>query len=165
MSDPDKNRRDPAAPKGGGWSPAVPEQAGGVPSNRDERSADPGKSSQSSSGDRILGGKSVIVGEVRGLQESLEPGEGETKTLSFLIEQYDAAGNRMPPVAVEFKGGGFSAVFRNGNRGEGKQKPWSSSLSSMARRAIECPRWAFGSRGGRSRAFFETEIEWRSKAS
>ena len=130
MNNPDKSLPDHPSAQAGGWSPAVPEQAGGVPSNRDERSADPGKSSQSSSGDRILGGKSVIVGEVRGLQESLEPGEG--KTLSFLIEQYDAAGNRMPPVSVEFKGGAFSGVLRNGNRVEVQGKWVAGTLQAAS---------------------------------
>jgi hypothetical protein len=72
------------------------------------------------------------VGEVRGLQESLEPGEGETKTLSFLIEQYDAAGNRMPPVAVEFKGGAFSGVLRNGNRVEVQGKWVAGTLQAAS---------------------------------
>lgn len=69
----------------------------------------------------LRGRKSVhlkkVRGEVRNLQERQESGAGDrsTNVRTFVVESYDAAGNRLPPVPVEMRGRGFQGVLSPGD--------------------------------------------------
>jgi hypothetical protein len=61
-----------------------------------------------------------VTGEVRGLQErqELQTTGGITIIWTFLVESYDTAGNRLPTVPVEMRGGSFTGVLNEGHQVE-----------------------------------------------
>lgn len=64
---------------------------------------------------RVLRGD--LVGEVRGLRDRSEPGPGDESwtVLSFRLERYDDAGNRLTPVPVELRGTRFTGALSEGD--------------------------------------------------
>jgi hypothetical protein len=58
-------------------------------------------------------GRAYVVGVARSVQ--LRPGENDNQVLSFRVDQYDAAGNRVQPVGVELQ------WYRGGQLSEGEE--------------------------------------------
>jgi len=90
-------------------------------------------------------------GHVRGIARSVQvrTKDGDTAVLSFRVDQYDAAGNRMQPVGVELQ------WYRSGQLSDGEEVDavgrWSDG-TLQARRIVNrstgaqikgLPRWAF----------------------
>jgi hypothetical protein len=68
-------------------------------------------------GQASLHPNNVIVGEARGVDlRQLPKGNKSKQRLSFLVERFDAAGNRQTPVPVEIEGKEINGLLHEGDQ-------------------------------------------------